>query len=258
MLTLKDLEMNNYEEYLLDPFNPTTIKQAPLYPDCPLKVLIHGFTGNRSYTPNMEIRPAYMQYPPPVNMISVDYGSLVLEECSYLLATENVPFVSKCVAQFLDLFFETRTDVPFDHLHVIGMSLGAQVSGQIKRHLKIGKIPRITGLDAAMPLFFSHVQSDTKYLNKGDAVVIDCIHTNAGEKGKLLPYANIDFYANGGHHQPHCHKNSSCDHAASAVFYAESINSPVGFWGRNKEAHGTYWFVTNKEPPYAEGFAGGG
>lgn len=49
--------VNNYEEYLLDPFNPTTIKQAPLYPDCPLKVLIHGFTGNRSYTPNMEIRP---------------------------------------------------------------------------------------------------------------------------------------------------------------------------------------------------------
>lgn len=86
-----------------------------------------------------------MQYPPPVNMISVDYGSLVLEECSYLLATENVPFVSKCVAQFLDLFFETRTDVPFDHLHVIGMSLGGQVSGQIKRYLKTGKIPRITG-----------------------------------------------------------------------------------------------------------------
>lgn len=26
----------------------------------------------------------------------------------------------------------------------------------------------------------------------------------------------------------------------------------------SKEAHGTYWFVTNKEPPYAEGFAGGG
>lgn len=55
-----------------------------------------------------------------------------------------------------------------------------------------------------MPGFFSHIMPHHLYVNKGDAKVVDAIHTNGGEKGKLLPFADIDFYANGGRHQPQC------------------------------------------------------
>ena len=39
---------------------------------------------------------------------------------------------------------------------------------------------------------------------RGDAKFIDAIHTNAGMRGKPLPYADVDFYANGGTFQTPC------------------------------------------------------
>lgn len=60
------------------------------------------------------------------------------------------------------------------------------------------------GLDAAFPLYISILTPDYQEINRGDAKFIDALHTNAGIKGKLLPYADVDFYANGGTFQPHC------------------------------------------------------
>ncbi len=63
---------------------------------------------------------------------------------------------------------------------------------------------RMEGLDAAAPLFWAGTSPEKGHLNKGDAIVVDAIHTDSGTKGKLLPYADIDFYVNKGFSQPNC------------------------------------------------------
>lgn len=36
---------------------PDSIKSAPWVKDAPIKILIHGYTGYRDFSPNTEIRP---------------------------------------------------------------------------------------------------------------------------------------------------------------------------------------------------------
>src|SRR5699024_6743120 len=102
----------------------------------------------------------------------------------------------------------------------IGFSLGAQVSGyagkfsQSEYNWKLG---RITGLDAAAPMFEGYPGS---HLTKEDATFVDGIHSSAGgnilmgEVGFVAPYAHLDFYPNGGKKQPHCgiFSGITCNH----------------------------------------------
>lgn len=39
-----------------------SIKQAPWVPDAPIKILIHGYTGDKDYSPSKEIRPGATSY----------------------------------------------------------------------------------------------------------------------------------------------------------------------------------------------------
>lgn len=58
---------------------------------------------------------------------------------------------------------------------------------------------------------------------------------------------HVDFYANGGYTQPGCHGNARCNHLRAPEYYAESINSEIGFWGFECAS----WFT------YALGFCHG-
>ena len=86
------------------------------------------------------------------------------------------------------------------------------------------------GLDAAAPLFEGFPGS---YLVSGDAIFVDAIHTSAGNiilLGKLgftKPYADVDFYPNGGVSQPQCEGNLSitCNHDSSMRYFEASISS---------------------------------
>lgn len=72
------------------------------------------------------------------------------------------------------------------------------------------------------------------------------------DRGLLVPTGHVDFYVNGlncsiidlslinffpgGHSQPGCYSQTemspgSCNHDRAPQYYAESINSDVGFWG---------------------------
>lgn len=62
------------------------------------------------------------------------------------------------------------------------------------------RINSFTALDAAFPGYII----STNAIKRGDAKFIDAIHTNAGIRGKYLPFADVDFYANGGTFQPPC------------------------------------------------------
>lgn len=46
----------------LDPSNPQTIHDAKFVKMAPLKVIFHGFTGYRDYSPNMELRPGWFLF----------------------------------------------------------------------------------------------------------------------------------------------------------------------------------------------------
>lgn len=77
--------------------------------------------------------------------------------------------------------------------------MGAHVSGfagKTLQNLSQVSIGRITGLDAALPMF-SLVQEDDR-LSKGDADLVVAIHTDGGFAGFLDAIGDIDYFPNGG------------------------------------------------------------
>ncbi|XP_043647052.1 pancreatic triacylglycerol lipase-like [Drosophila teissieri] len=211
--------------------NPLDLNPRDFQPPRPLKILIHGYTGHRDFAPNSFIRPVLLDHE-DVYVISIDYGPLVPEPC-YLTALQNLPLVSRCLAQLINNLVD-RAIVPNDQIHLIGFSLGGQVAGQTANYVK-RKLKRITGLDPAMPFFILVKYSEI--LDEGDADFVDVIHTDVLRRGVLFRHGHVDFYPNFGITQPGCMENgilsiSSCNHERAPRFYAESINSTVGFWGR--------------------------
>ncbi|PSN33799.1 hypothetical protein C0J52_19494 [Blattella germanica] len=91
---------------------------------------------------------------------------------------------------------------------------------------------RICRLDPALPLFAT--LNDKWKLDAEDADFVDAVHTNAGVFGKVEALGNVDFFMNGGSIQPACagHRNVPlCSHLLAPVYFAESINTDIGFWG---------------------------
>lgn len=96
-----------------------------------------------------------------------------------------------------------KSNIPLSNVHLIGHSLGAHIAGfvgkQIKRSTGGRLINRITALDPAGPLFEYPSRHVDEKLNKGDAEIVDVIHTDAGVFGYSGPIGLMDFYPNGGY-----------------------------------------------------------
>ncbi|CAG4990084.1 unnamed protein product [Parnassius apollo] len=260
---------------------PKSIDMAPWVPNAPIKIIIHGYTGDRNYSPNKEIRPAYLECC-DYNIIAVDYNPIAREPC-YVEAAFNTELIGKCSAQLIDeIVFNHGIDL--SRIHVIGFSLGAHIGGFIASNIKSGRLERLTGLDPALP-FFATVNV-TRKIDPSDGKLVDILHTNALQKGKLEISGHVDFFANGGMTQPGCKADadltkSGCEHARAPAYFAESITTQVGFYGTKcyswiayilgwcdivgsdedvlfgeympKNASGLYFFNTNAEPPYSRG-----
>ncbi|KNC28693.1 hypothetical protein FF38_09439 [Lucilia cuprina] len=210
----------------LDPLN---LQPKDFQPRKPLFIVLHGYTGDRDYSPNRYIRPALLESQ-DVYVISVDYGALVPYPC-YFAAVENLPLASKCLAHLINNLVDQGV-VNNDDIHMIGFSLGAQVAGQTTNYLK-RRLKRITGLDPAKPMFIT-VGSDRK-LDPTDAEFVDVIHTDVLGRGMLRTMGHVDFYPNIGPYQPGCQEENmedpgSCNHDRAPQYYAESIRSNKGFW----------------------------
>ncbi|KAF5307081.1 hypothetical protein FQR65_LT07140 [Abscondita terminalis] len=212
----------------------------------------------------------------------IDWGYLAQGPC-YPAAVWNCRTAGKCASKLVEAIHK----VSDAHMHVIGFSLGAHVSGYISNYLTGKTIDRITGLDPALP-GFTTVPPDKK-LDRSDAKFVDVIHTNAFMEGNFQQLGDIDFYINGGIVQPGCtvFRNQfnfleliSCSHHLSLNYFGESINTAIGFWGSycnsyfhylisqctdydnlelmgeyvNQKKRGTYIVYTNPSPPYAKGF----
>ena len=87
---------------------------------------------------------AYFQQKREIDVISLDYGALVRNGC-YVEAVQNTVVVANCTVQLFEKLLQYRSDIKLSQIHVIGLSLGAQVAGQMAQFLKIGKLTRITG-----------------------------------------------------------------------------------------------------------------
>jgi pimeloyl-ACP methyl ester carboxylesterase len=153
----------------LDLSDPKSVINAKYAKDQPLIILIHGYTGDKDYSPNSHVRPAYFERG-EFNVISVDYKELAKYPC-YYTAVANVGTVGNCTAQLIDFMLDHRI-FDIDAIHVIGFSLGAQTAGLMVNYLSgERKLKRITGLDPAKPLFI-RVGNDGR-LDESDADFVE-------------------------------------------------------------------------------------
>ncbi|KAL1423430.1 hypothetical protein MTO96_021111 [Rhipicephalus appendiculatus] len=196
----------------------------------PLKLIVHGWHESGDSEWVLEAKDSLLNLE-DCNVIVVDWrgGS---QQGNYIRSAGNTALVGREASLLLQhLLSVYRGTLSPEDVHVIGHSLGGQVSGFIGRHFlnQTGVLlGRITALDAAAPLF----EDTDVFLSRRDAQFVDAIHTSAGGKvikgefGILKPFGHVDFYPNGGQKQPGCPKlELYCDHKLSKDFFLESLRS---------------------------------
>lgn len=163
------------------------------------------------------------------------------------------------------------------NVHLIGHSLGAQISGEAGRQYYDKKdklLPRITALDPARPCF-----NEGEVLNgvgRGDAKFVDVIHTNNGALGQRAPIGDADFYPNGVVILQPGSFDIGSSHTRAVDLYAESVlpgnentfmatkcnslyslnkglctrnETPMGY-AAQKDEKGNYFLATESKSPY--------
>ncbi|XP_065369278.1 inactive pancreatic lipase-related protein 1-like isoform X2 [Calliphora vicina] len=249
----------------------------------PLAIYLHGFsesaTGEKQSS--QEVKDAFLKGG-NYNVILIDWSAMTAVPW-YTSAVDNLPVAARYVARFIRFLLQQGYQV--QKLHLIGFSLGAEVSGFIGKQLQEWGIylPRITGLDPALPLFEDG--SSNRRLSPKDAQFVDIIHTDGGILGNPEAMGHADFYPNGGHAlQPGCARQEiannrwlgiiSCSHQRAWEYFIESIRRPYAFpanrcepsklfgtcrdgngkafmgMGADKRLRGKFFLDTNDEPPY--------
>lgn len=93
---------------------------------------------------SQNIFPAYFSMG-EYNIITIDYHCYASSMKCYSIAVQNLPIIAKCITQFLNAFLNEYLN--FQFVHVIGFSLGTQITGVMAKLLKENKkiLNRITG-----------------------------------------------------------------------------------------------------------------
>ncbi|XP_055381691.1 pancreatic lipase-related protein 2-like [Condylostylus longicornis] len=202
---------SNLSESFFNPRNPT-------------KIIIHGYNSDMYLGPLISMKEEYLQIR-DYNLFYVDWSILATGPC-YFSAVHNTRHAGNCIGQLVQRILDEGSA----NIHLIGFSLGAHVPNYVAQNVGSFIIPRITGLDPAMPLFIT-ASKDNK-LDSSDAAFVDAFHTNAFVQGKIERCGHADFYMNGGIIQPGCENNPfACSHHRAADYYTESIRSVKNFWG---------------------------
>ncbi|KAJ9584909.1 hypothetical protein L9F63_020764, partial [Diploptera punctata] len=142
------------------------------------------------------------------NVILVDWSPLAALPW-YSAAVINCHTVGRYLADFLE-FLINKEYISIMDVHLIGFSMGAEIAGFTGQELgeRGLKLPRITGLDPAYPLF--NYASGILRLSKEDAMFVDIIHTDGGVLGFPSQIGHVDFFPNSGRDkQPGCNRIST-------------------------------------------------
>lgn len=242
-------------------------------PFLPTKVLVHGWNAG---DPPIDVPAnAFLKHFQKCNVIEVDWreGS----NTNYITARTRDASTGQAVADFIK-FLVASGGASLDDFELIGFSLGAHVAGFAGNSLG-GQVPVIVALEPAGPLY--DINSRNR-LERSDAKFVEVIHLFTGW-GMNEPIGHVDFYANSGWSQPGCGIDlfGSCSHSRAWQYFAESINSDVGFWGRKcrdsldfatckrtegarrkfgarpvneSSLAGIYYFETSSKEPFARGY----
>ncbi|KAK9881608.1 hypothetical protein WA026_016479 [Henosepilachna vigintioctopunctata] len=214
----------------------------------PTTLLIHGWTHGKDTPWVAQMREA-MANLKIWNIIVVDWASI--SRTLYSEARILSPLVGKRVG-LLCLYLNQKRGLRISDIHLVGHSMGAQVSAMasalIRKELH-EKVGRITGLDPAAPLYeWPRVDSD-EVIDESDAIFVDIIHTNGHYLGMISPCGHVDFYPNGGMHQPGCNF-WLCSHMRAVEFWLASIANPFLFKAYAFSSWGQYAKGKLKNLPY--------
>lgn len=262
---------------------------SPFDASLPTHVLAHGWNTNSSIDWPIPAKAELLKYH-DCNVIAIEWGKIAFN-INYLEVVNDVREVGHHSASFLD-YLHSEGGLDITSLYAAGHSLGAHLVGFMGADVIHGPIRRITGLDPAGPEY--HTASNDERLDKSDATFVDIIHTNSCPlldfcKGLEDPLGHVDYFPNGGEHQPGSTPpgeewmNASANftsHGLSHEYWIESINGvtpftsfPCADWETyeaggcpdcgqgcldmgmhaSTELLGLYFLKTNDKPPYALG-----
>lgn len=164
-------------------------------------LIAHGYLSNPNQASFQNMKNKYLtKY--DCNLLLLDWSNITFQ--SYNSVYCQIPHVADRLADFFCLL-EKSYGIALRDLHLVGHSLGAQLSGKIGQLTKAKcnrSVGRITGLDPAGPQFYGFSKSHR--LDKDDADFVDVIHTNRGVFGYYGNCGDSDFYVNCGADQPGC------------------------------------------------------
>lgn len=211
----------------LDPSSLSSVVNAPFIPGRPFTVISHGYLSYGTI-PWVKMLTGELLRASDQNVIVVEWS--VGARPPYTQAVANIRMVGAQLA-YLIHSLNKFADVPISSFHLIGHSLGSHLSGHTGTYLKeiYGlQLPRITALDPAEP-YFNDTHTITR-LDPSDAAFVDVIHTDDSpilgfplSVGMTQPIGHLDYYPNGGHHQPGCDGDIHCQHHRAVILFTESI-----------------------------------
>ncbi|XP_054159540.1 pancreatic triacylglycerol lipase-like [Oppia nitens] len=252
----------------------------------PLVFVIHGYNNTGKTKELVHLKDSLLKYGQIGTVIIVDWGNGA-QPPNFPQAAANTQLVGHQVTYFVNSLIKSLGLEP-KNVHLIGFSLGAQISGFAGKNSKSKyqwTYGRISGLDPAQPFFEGFPGS---HLTKDDADFVDVIHTSAGkdtkkgEFGFTQPIGHIDFYPHNGKHQPRCKDQSDiwCNHLSAILYYDSSLSnadqyqctaykcpnweefihkkcnkrgdSRMGFYSITKPGRGVHYLQVSKDEPFCE------
>lgn len=179
---------------------------SPFDSSLPTRFVAHGFTDIGDAPWMLQMKNEYLELE-PCNVVLVDWREAA-KAPNYPQAVANTRIVGAMIARLVQDM--VAVGASYKSFHMIGHSLGAQImgyAGQEIQRLDNNKLRRISGLDPAGPLFESY--GPVVRVDKSDADFVDIMHTDAETLldagfGTRYSIGHVDFYPNGGQHQPGC------------------------------------------------------
>ncbi|CAH1779303.1 unnamed protein product [Owenia fusiformis] len=186
----------------------------------PTRFVIHGWWGRTPlshWTNNMK---SALLTSFDVNVIIVDWTEGA-SHAYYPQSAMNTRVIGGCTGHLVETLVNAGNT--WNDFHCIGHSLGGQVCGFAGKKTE-GRMARVTGMDPAGPAF--DITDPRGRIDRGDAVFVDNLHTNANNDyinlGLGHPVGHADFYPNKGGPQPPC-DDFNCDHSIAHEYMRTSI-----------------------------------